>query len=496
MNLWRKLAFLSGQVGIMMLARYFFQWIVRFTSTPVAAAVAEEPTRAEASLGGSAAVLPLAEAEQGALLDPIARLCGGGAESGAILTALFPIALFSTVLLLFRLFDGVTDPLAGGLSDWWVRRGRERRSLLWFSFWIAPVGLVLCFSPSGAMAPALRWALMGTGLVVFFVGYTLYCIPYWSLLSDYSRGEEGEQRVLSTLLGVGILLATGLGFILSPLLIEALGYQQSALTFALIALPLLALPYFAAPRSGAERSAPQEAGGEAQAGPEAGLSSLLAPLKNRRFLGLIALFCGSQMSLTMMTSAAPFIAEGLLGATKGDVALLMGPFLGSALLSFPLAPWISRRFGWERALLGAAGGLAVAYLLISGLGAALFGTPLQTAMVMFTLAGPFVAILLALEGEAISDCAAADDPGRVSTYWGVFNLLVKTMNGFALWVSGLIVARICPGLPDFWGAELIGEGRWVGAAAIRTMSLSAGLFLFAGALTYLFIRRRAERQRA
>ena len=490
MNLWRKLAFLSGQVGIMMLARYFFQWIVRFTSTPVAAPVAAS---SEGTSGGSVAAAPLLDVEQSALLDPIARLCGGGTESGAILTALFPIALFSTVLLLFRLFDGVTDPLAGGLSDWWVRRGRERRSLLWFSFWIAPIGLVLCFSPNGEMAPVLRWGLMGSGLVVFFVGYTLYCIPYWSLLSDYSRGDEGEQRVLSTLLGVGILLATGLGFILSPLLIEALGYQQSALAFALLALPLLALPYFAAPPSPTEGHTFEVADVDAQEPPEVGLRSLLAPLKNLRFLGLIALFCGSQMSLTMMTSAAPFIAEGLLGATKGDVALLMGPFLGSALLCFPLAPWVSRRFGWERALLGAAGGLAIAYLLISGLGAALFGTPLQTAMVMFTLAGPFVAILLALEGEAISDCAAADDPSRVSTYWGVFNLLVKTMNGVALWVGGLIVARICPGLPDFWGAELIGEERWTGAAAIRTMSLSAGLFLFLGALAYLLIRRREQR---
>ena len=43
--------------------------------------------------------------------------------------------------------------------------------------------------------------------------------------------------------------------------------------------------------------------------------------KNRRFLALIALFGGSQMSFAIMTAAAPFIAQDLLGGSERQCCL-------------------------------------------------------------------------------------------------------------------------------------------------------------------------------
>ncbi len=43
---------------------------------------------------------------------------------------------------------------------------------------------------------------------------------------------------------------------------------------------------------------------------------LAASLKDRRFLALILLYVGSQMSFTMMTSAAPYIAESACSAVR------------------------------------------------------------------------------------------------------------------------------------------------------------------------------------
>ena len=488
MNLYRKIAFLMGQVGLMMLARYFFQWITKFC------------TESAESLQATAQAQPSVNTQLiGEALDPISRICGVSTSEAAQAT-LFSVSLVGAILMIFRIFDGVTDPLAGGLSDWWVRQGRQRRSLLWYSFWIAPIGLILCFAPTYEMNVTLRWTLLVGGMFVFFVGYTLYCIPYWSLISDYAGDHERDQQVLSTLLGAGILIATGLGFVVSPILIESLGYGQSAWCFALIAAPLMVLPYFAAPPALSEASAssssetlePTRKPAEGSAGGFALTSSLKRTFNNHRFLSLMFLFAGSQMSLTIMTAAAPFIAEGLLNESKEAVPLLMGPFLLMTLLSFPLVPWISRRLGWERAMMWASIGLSSVYLLTGTLGAAWLGSPLTTAMIIFAVAGPFVGVLLGLEGEAITHCAQDDGAEYVSIYWGVFNLVVKSLNGLALWMSAMIAARICPLREGFWGQGILGDETWTGVSAVRSMGMSAGLLLLVGVLGYLWVKRARQ----
>src|SRR5690606_37353370 len=73
--------FFCGQLGVMALARFFFQWLLRFA--------------------------------------------GGDASAGV--APLLSASAVGAVFLGFRIFDGVTDPVAGAISDSWVRRGRERR---------------------------------------------------------------------------------------------------------------------------------------------------------------------------------------------------------------------------------------------------------------------------------------------------------------------------------------------------------------------------------
>lgn len=414
----------AGQLGMMGLTRYFFGWIIDFS-------------RSEGEAG----------------------------------RPLFSAAAVGAVLLAFRVFDGVTDPVAGLVSDGWVRRGRERRSLLWLAFALPPVGLALCFLPDHGMTEGLRWALLLAGLFVFFVGYTFYAIPYWSLIDDYSGGEAPTRRVLSTTLGAGLMVATAVGFVVSPGLVERWGFLGGALAFAVPGALLMVLPAFASPGS---RPAP--------ASPASGGASLFAGLwmafRHRRFLGFLVLFSGSQMAFTIMTASAPFIAVDLLGGRRGDVALLLGPLLGGAVLSFALVPKLSRRLGWEKALTAASMALGGVYCLSAGLGAAVLGTPLTTAMVIFGLGGPMTAVLLGIEGEAITACARERGGEVVATYFGVFNLVVKALNGVALLLAGV--------LADLSRGDL-------GVTAVRLMPIVAGACLFlCTALSYAVRRGGAS----
>ena len=423
------LLFFCGQVGMMSLARFFFQWITKFTT---------------------------------------------GSEGSPELLSGFAVGI---ILLGFRIFDGITDPIAGKLSDAWTRTGRARQQLLWVSFLLPGSGLVITFLPNEAMPVTLRWFCVATGMFIFFVGYTFYAIPYWSLVGDYSNGDPQRRRVLSNLLGGGMVVATGIGFVVSGGVIKALGYVPAAAIFALAGAILMAMPYFAAPADCKPKQSPPGRKPEIPF-----WQSVKLALNHRRFLALIALFAGSQMSFTIMTAASPFIAVNLLGGDESDIARIMGPLLATAVPFFFLVPTVSQGIGWLKGMLYASLGLAVIYSLSGFLGYTVIGDPFITASLLFALGGPMVALLLGLEAEGIVDCAEERGGGdRIGIYWGVFNFVVKTLNGFAL-LAAMILASMTKG--DAWGNT-----------AVRAMSFTAGACLLGGMLCYFLIAPPAEKIR-
>ncbi|RMG09273.1 MAG: MFS transporter [Planctomycetota bacterium] len=440
MTFWRYLLFGCGQFGVMSLVRFFFQWIVKFPSS--------------AKVGTLPGKLPAESLPDFVGESPEASLFGAAATVGAI-------------FLGFRIFDAVTDPVAGVVSDAWVRRGRERRSLLWFALLLPSLGLYAIFAPDGSLAPGLRLALVSVGMFLFFVGYTFYAIPYWSLIDDYSGDDEHTRRVLSNVLGAGLLLATLAGFVVSGLLIERYGYRRAALLFALPSVILMTGPYFARPPGLAapERRERQD--------PLAAFRGFARAFRHSRFLAVLLIFSGSQMSFAVMTSAAALIVERLLGGTDGDVGKVLGPFLLTALLSFALVPTLSRRLGWQRSVALASLLLGVVYAGTAFLGRTLVVDEWFTAGLLFALGGPMAAVLLGLEGEAVTACARETGEEVTSVYFGVFNLVIKFMNGVAIFITARLADLAAP---EAWGD-------W----AVRAMGFTAGGLLALGVAAYALL---------
>ncbi|MEM0897887.1 MAG: hypothetical protein AAGJ79_13505, partial [Verrucomicrobiota bacterium] len=117
--------------------------------------------------------------------------------------------------------------------------------------------------------------------------------------------------------------------------------------------------------------------------------------------------------------------------------------------------------------------LAVVYTGTGGLGHAWIGSPMLTASVVFAFAGPMAAVLLGMEGEAIVDCARERGGDALAgIYWGVFNFIVKIMNGVALLISGYLAD---------WS-------RTAEDIAVRGMGFAAGACLLVGVLVYAGIK--------
>lgn len=420
------LMYTAGQVGVMMLTRYFFGFVNRFTE--------------------------------------------GDGTTAALLAA----GVMALILPCFRVFDAIIDPVVGAAGDAWVRGGRQRRNLLWLALPWPAIGLGLIFAPDLAMPLPLRWVLFSVGMFLFFAGYSFYSIPFWSLIGDYARGDVAVRTRLSNSQGVGLLLATAIGFIIAPLVVGRLGFRSGAIAFGLASIVLMALPYFAAPPGFVGKRTETV---EANSSPWAAVGRAFA---DKRFLGVIVLFTGAQMSFTIMTGAAPFIAEKLLHGSLKDVPLLLGPFLGSTLVCFAFVRKLSARFGWERMVLVGTVALGVAYGGAGLLGQAIIGSPMTTAMLVFAAAGPGAAVILGLEAEAVVRCAAEAEQESTGSYFGLFNMVVQALNGISMSLVALLAsaARTTP-------------------FAIRAMPMAAGVLCVLSVILYLaFFKNAGHRSRS
>ena len=91
-----------------------------------------------------------------------------------------------------------------------------------------------------------------------------------------------------------------------------------------------------------------------------------------------------------------------------------------------------------------------------------------------------VAILLGLEGEAITACAEERGGDSISIYFGVYNFLVKAMNGLAIMIAGILAERV-----------VMSDGAFTGLDAVRAMGFVAAACLVLGVVLYAFARPKS-----
>jgi Na+/melibiose symporter-like transporter len=147
-----------------------------------------------------------------------------GLKSGAFETFLLfyynqvlglPGTLSGAALMIALIFDAVTDPLAGSLSD--ATRSRWGRRHPWMVAAALPLGLAMfaLFSPPAGLGTWGLFAWLTAGAVAVRGAMTLYHVPHNSLGAELSEDYAERTRVVGcrVVFGVaGLGLAPALGF--------------------------------------------------------------------------------------------------------------------------------------------------------------------------------------------------------------------------------------------------------------------------------------------
>ncbi len=248
------------------------------------------------------------------------------------------LASIAIVLVVSRVFDAVTDPVIGYLSDRYRSRWGKRKPWLLVGSLIAVVACWFLYVPPGTVSATyfLVWFLLA------YLGWTISEIPYRAWMAELSDDYNERTRI-----AVWRTFARYLGFIafygipLLPLF-ETTEFTPETLrvtaVLATIALPLTAIiAVWVVPEGDAAR-------GQRQPSLKAALPAIVS---NKPLLLFLATFATGGLSTGMAFGMLFFFVDGHLGL-GATLALLfvLGAPIGAATM--PFWAWLAQRIGKQK----------------------------------------------------------------------------------------------------------------------------------------------------
>lgn len=325
-----------------------------------------------------------------------------------------PPLLAGLTLLVPKVIDAVVHPLLGTASDRMARRHGHRRGMLRIGLLLA-VAMVAMFSVPAGLSGASAALWVGAFYVLGNVLFACFQVPYLTTPSDLRIGYHERTRVFMVrmlLLTVG-LLAAGVA---APALTsdhERGSYATMALILSgfMVVTGLVAIVGIRRLTQTCGFRVPDAAGHSTRA-------DVVLAWRDRDFRMLLLSYLFTGTTTHLVLAAVPFYAAYVLD-DGGLTAVLMGAFLGPAVVTAPLWLAVSRRIGKQRGLVIAQVMFVLGALAL--LGADRAGRAVTVAVVV--LLGISFAGLQLLAFSMVPDAvAAAEERGasRAGAYTGVW----------------------------------------------------------------------------
>ena len=115
------------------------------------------------------------------------------------------LAATGAFLLLARLFDTVTDPLIGYLSDRWLVRGLRRKPWMLIGAGLAGWGLVKLLGPP----PGADGVYLLTWSMILYAGWTMVAVPYMAWGAELHPDYNERARITGWREGLALLGMVG-----------------------------------------------------------------------------------------------------------------------------------------------------------------------------------------------------------------------------------------------------------------------------------------------
>jgi len=249
------------------------------------------------------------------------------------------LATVGTVWLVARLFDGITDPLIGYLSDRTRTRWGRRRVWMVAAVPVMMLATWKLFFPQLPVGGVylLKWML------VLWLGWTMLLIPYYAWAAELTP-DYNERSVLTgwrTWLGLAANVLSKLIPVVA-LFLFAYGGTREVLTM-IGAMMLLLLPLTVGLTVS---QVPESLDFTPSRMPV--LRGLGLMWRNGPFKRLLLAFFISTTGAALSTAVVLFYIRGVLGEEDAGIVMLL-TFYAVSLCSIPFWVWLSKQIGKHRA---------------------------------------------------------------------------------------------------------------------------------------------------
>ncbi len=264
-------------------------------------------------------------------------------------------AVAGGIFALSKLYDAVTDPLMGVISDktktpW----GRQRPYLLLGAI-VSGASIVAIFAPPSAVIGDMAVWYMLFALILYSTGYTIFNVPYLAMPAEMTQNYH-ERSFLMSWRVTAIQVAQVAALIGSPFLLSYFGNDLGG--YATVAWIMAGLIVLAGGISFAMTAkAPFH---EVPHGPTPPFREQLRTVAgNKPFLQLVAIKFMMLLANSFSFGAYALFVLIALQETTDTIGYMFIASTASALLAIPIWLRVSRAIGKQRTLMTACGILAL-----------------------------------------------------------------------------------------------------------------------------------------
>ena len=339
-----------------------------------------------------------------------------------------------------RVWDAVSDPLVGYLSD--RTRSRFGRRRIWMAASVLPISVtfVMIFAPPANLSGTGLWIWMAVAIIGFYSVMTAFFVPHLSLGAELSTNYHERSRLFGFRHGfytVGSILC----LVTMQLLIDAEvqgadAARQRAFETSLPACVFMALMIVIAVATLRERP---EFQGRVNANP---LTAFADVWRNHHARLLIIVTLIENIGAASIGVLTLYVAQYVVGAPHMAPLIILFYMIPSAF-SVPLWIPLSRRFGkirlWLASMLGT--GFSFGAMFLLPFLPAEFRLPWIFVFAVFAglAAGCGGTIAPSVQGDVIDYDELVTGERKEGSYFAAWNFVYKSAIGVMLALTGFVL---------------------------------------------------------
>lgn len=378
-------------------------------------------------------------------------------------TLLIASAAASTIMLISKIWDAITDPIMGYISDNTRSKFGRRKPYMFIGGISLIIALFLLFAPIREWGITDQAGLIAWMLIFYMVWNTCSTcsqVPYTSMASDISPSFK-ERNNANTVKVVFVAAASGIAYLVPLLLLNAMqdvdNPTLSPTAFWLIIASLFGLLFggglviCAFGTKERIKPAPHEA--KVKFNFKEFLKGYITPYKNKSYAWHIGMYVSAFTCMDMLSALAAFYADHVWRNTIVDLGFMtmkfssmfvVAPLMVAAVIAFPLVRWVMDKKGK-----GFAFRMGLPFYIIGGILIAVLDPAWCPPLVI-----PFVAFIMGfgfggaqmipwmIFPDTLDICELATGERPTGNYSGMMTLIRKVAGALGVGLIGWILTGV------------------------------------------------------